>query len=74
MEFEVGDVLTLEDNKDYVVSQNKLVEGFYYMLLIELPDYKSFKFVKVIDNDNLEEIDDIDKVEELSAIFQKREA
>lgn len=74
MEFEVGDVLTLEDNKDYVVSQSKLVEGFYYMLLIELPDYKSFKFVKVIDNDNLEEIDDIDKVEELSAIFQKREA
>ena len=71
MKFEIGDVLTLADNNDYVVSQAKMENGILYMLLIELPDYKSFKFVKVINDDTLETIEDVEEVEKLSAMFNQ---
>ena len=73
MNFEIGNVLTLEDDKDYVISQAKNYEGNFYMLLIEMPDYKSYKFVRLIDNKNLAEIEDVDLIEKLSAIFSKAE-
>ena len=74
MKFEIGDVLTLADDKDYVVSHAKNYEGNLYMLLIEMPDYKSFKFVKLIDEKNIEEIEDIDLIEKLSFLFNTAEA
>lgn len=73
MNFEIGDVLTLEDKKDYVISQAKKFEGSLYMLLVEMPTYKTFKFVKVIDEENLIEIDDIELIEKLSTLFSKTE-
>ena len=71
MEFEVGDTLTLEDNKDYVISKSKVIDDINYMLLIELPDYKSFRYVKLLNNESLEEINDIDIIEKLSELFNK---
>lgn len=69
MRFEVGEVLTLADKKDYVISNAKTYEGAFYMLLIELPDYKSFKYVKLVDEETLSEIDDVDLVIKLSKVF-----
>lgn len=71
MDFKIGNILTLEDDKDYVISQAKNYEGAYYMLLIEMPDYKSFKYVKLIDDKHLETIEDIELVEKLSLLFTK---
>lgn len=73
MKFEVGDVLTLADDKDYVISQAKMYEGNFYMLLVEMPDYKSFKYVRLIDDQNLAEIEDIELIEKLSVLFTKAE-
>ncbi len=73
MKFEIGTVLTLEDDKDYVISQTKMYKGSFYMLLVEMPDYKSFKYVRVIDEHNLAEIEDIELIEELSKQFVKKE-
>ncbi len=73
MKFEIGTVLTLEDDKDYVISQAKMYNGSFYMLLVEMPDYKSFKYVRVIDDNNLAEIEDIELIEELSRQFIKKE-
>ncbi len=73
MKFEIGDIITLADDKDYVISCAKNYEGNLYMLLIEMPDYKSFKYVKVIDKSNLEELEDIELIEKLSALFTKTE-
>ena len=44
------------------------------MLLVEMPDYKSFKFVRVVDNENLAEIEDIELIEKLSTMFSAKEA
>ncbi len=71
--FKVGTVLTLDDNKDYVISQAKMNEGSYYMLLIEMPDYKSFKFARLIDNEQLEEIDDVNLIDKLVVLFNKKD-
>ena len=73
MKFEVGTVLTLADDKDYVISQAKMYKGNLYMLLVEMPDYKTFKFVRLIDEQNLAEIEDIELIEKLSAMFTKAE-
>ena len=71
MNLKVGEVLTLADEKDYVISASKMDEGSFYMLLVEMPDLKSFKFVKVIDEKNLEEIKDPDLIEKLLVLFNK---
>ena len=73
MNFEIGTVLTLADDKDYVISQAKMIEGSYYMLLVEMPDYKSFKYVRLIDDNNLAELEDIELIEKISKEFIKKE-
>ena len=73
MNFEIGNIVTLEDDKDYVISQAKNYENNLYMLLVEMPDYKSFKYVRVIDDNNLAEIEDIELIEKLSVLFTKVE-
>ena len=59
MKFEIGNILTLEDDKDYVISQKANYEGNLYLLLIEMPNYKSFKYVKVVDEKSLILVEDI---------------
>ncbi len=69
--FEIGDVLTLDDNKDYVVSQAQNCAGDTYILLVEMPDSKSFKFARVIDETQIEEINDAELIKKLSMLFYK---
>ncbi len=70
MNFELGTVLTLGDNKDYVVSQSAEVEGAKYLVLIEMPGYKTMHFAKLINEGRDLEIidDDIEMIEKISAI------
>ena len=70
MKLEIGKVLTLNDKK-YAISQETTYEGVQYLLLIEVPSYKSFKYVKVVDNDYVEDLEDTELIEKISNIFVK---
>ena len=51
--------------------QETTYEGVKYLLLIEVPSYKSFKYVKVVDNDYVEDLEDTELIEKISNIFVK---
>ena len=40
----VGDVLTLEDDKEYVVLSTTLISGIIYVYLMDQNDYSNFMF------------------------------
>ena len=69
MDYEIGDVLTLSDGKDYAVSIRKIIDGTMYLLLLEDPNFESIKYVRVIDNENLSEIKDAETLHWLSKEF-----
>ncbi len=69
MDYEIGDLLTLSDGKDYAVSVRKIIDGKLYLLLLEEPDLKSFKYVEAIDDENLKEITDPETIQWISKEF-----
>lgn len=71
MNMDIGEVITLGDDKDYVITHKKEVNGIQYALLIEMPDYGSFKFVKFLDGENLEIVEDSELIEQLLVEFNK---
>lgn len=67
-----GDVLTLEDNKDYVVVATTILSGVVYVYLIQGNDYSNFMFCSYDQTDGLYEVEDDDLLGELITIFSKQ--
>ncbi len=69
MGFDIGDKLKLSDNKDYLISLMKNIDGKWYFLLLEHPELNSFKYVELVDSETLTEINDLETLEWLSKEF-----
>ena len=68
MTIEKKDILTLEDNKEYVVVSKVLYENTNYFYIVDIDNIENFKFVK-IENDDLLEIKDKDLATKLIPLF-----
>lgn len=68
MKIEKQDILTLEDQKEYVVVCTANYENINYYYIVDIENVDNFKFVK-IENDNLFEIKDKDLVTRLIPLF-----
>jgi hypothetical protein len=69
---EQGDLLTLEDNKEYVVAATTAIEGIVYVYLIDQNDYSNFMFCSYDQTDGLYEVEDPDLLQSLIKTFTKQ--
>lgn len=67
---EVGEVLTLSNNKDYVVSYTTKLDSKDYAFLIEKEGLKETMFVEYVDG-HLEEVVEEDIIEKLLLQFKE---
>ena len=61
MNLKMKDVITLGDNKDYIITSVATIDGFQYLYLVEIYNYSNIKFCKVTQKENtytLQEIND----------------
>ena len=61
MNLKMKDVITLGDNKDYIITSIATIDGFEYLYLVEIYNYSNIKFCKLIPKSNsfgLQEIND----------------
>ena len=68
---EQGDVLTLSDNKKYVVVSSQTWNHENYVYVIDQDDYTNFMFCKYDNDKGLEEVVDAKTIEDLMMVFQK---
>ena len=68
---EQGEILTLNDNKKYVVVSSQVLNDENYVYLIDQDDYTNLMFCKYDNNNGLEEVIDQDLIEKLMLLFQK---
>ena len=57
----IKDIVTLEDDREYVVTSIAKIDGFVYLYLVEIENYVNIKFCKLISHNNsigLQEIND----------------
>ena len=69
---EQGDVLTLEDDKEYVVVATTVLSDIIYAYLVDQNDYSNFMFCSYDQTDGLYEVDDSETLSELIKIFSKQ--
>ena len=65
---EQGNVLTLSDNKEYVVVASEIIDEINYLYVIDQNDYSNCMFCKYYDN-KLEKINDSQTIEKLLNVF-----
>lgn len=61
MNLKMKDVITLGDNRDYIVTSIATIDGYEYLYLVEIYNYSNIKFCKVFHKNNtygLQEIND----------------
>ena len=68
MIIEKKDILTLDDNREYVVVSKAKYENINYFYIVDIDNVENFKFVK-IENDDLLEIRDKDLATKLIPLF-----
>ena len=68
MDIKKNDILTLEDNNEYVVVSKVTYDDANYLYIVDLNDVKNIKFVKE-NNDEVLEISDKDLISELIPLF-----
>lgn len=67
-----NDIITLEDNKKYLVVENINIDNNYYLLLTDYEDDKSdIAIVKVINTTDNTYLDNIDDEEEYTKVLNK---
>ena len=69
---EQGEILTLEDNLEYVVAATTVLDGINYVYLMNLEDYSKFMFCAYDQTDGLYEVEDSDLLEKLLKIFNEQ--
>ncbi len=65
-----GEILTLDNNKEYVVVASRVMDNINYTFLINDQDYSDFMFCEY-KNDNLKEIVDDELVNKLLELFKE---
>jgi hypothetical protein len=65
-----GQILTLDDNNEYVVVKTKKYENEDYVYLIQEDDYTNIMFCKLTSESKLKEVVDPDLLEKLIIEFQ----
>ena len=68
---EQGEILTLSDNKEYVVVSSLNIDNETFVYLVEGDNNFNFMFCKYKDN-KLEKVTDSDLVETLLVLFRKK--
>lgn len=71
MEYNVQDVITLQDDKKYMVMSKAIEAGVSYMFLMNIDDDKDFKFCNLDENKKLFEIKNQDKITEIAPLLYK---
>ena len=66
---EQGDILTLEDDKEYVVVSSVMLDNINYVYLIQSNNLSNVMFCKYDNTDGLYEVDDPDLIVELLKMF-----
>lgn len=69
---EQGEILTLEDDKQYVVVATTILDNINYVYLIDSKDYSNFMFCAYDQTDGLYEVEDGELLEELLNIFNEQ--
>lgn len=69
---EQGEILTLEDDKDYVVVATTKLNEITYVYLMNTIDYSNFMFCSYDEVDGLYEVEDNDLLDKLIKIFNKQ--
>lgn len=64
-----GDLLTLENDNDYVVVDTTKIDDIVYVCLINSKDYSDLMFCSYDQTDGLYEVDDQDTLKKLVEIF-----
>ncbi|MBQ9834353.1 MAG: hypothetical protein IJO33_04100 [Bacilli bacterium] len=67
---EVGNVLTLDDNKKYSVVFSTLLENINYILLIDQSDYTNTMFCSYDNENGLDEVVDENIIVELLKLYE----
>ena len=65
-----GDVLTLDDNRDYSVVYTTEVQSKNYVYLIDQDDYTNTMFCEYDNKNDLKEVTDIEIIEQLMEKFK----
>lgn len=69
---EQGEILTLEDDKEYVVVATTVLDGINYVYLINSVDYSNFLFCAYDQTDGLYEVEDPELLDQLLKIFNEQ--
>ena len=72
MNLKMKDVITLGDNKDYIITSVATIDGFQYLYLVEIYNYSNIKFCKLTQKNNtlnLQEISDDDTLIKIMPIL-----
>ncbi len=67
---EQGEILTLDDDKEYTVTFTTMLDDKNYVFLLETNNYENNMFCEYKD-DSLEEVTDINVIEKLLEKFQE---
>ena len=68
---EQGEILTLENDKEYVVASSTVLDGINYVYLMNMGDYSDFLFCAFDEVDGLYEVEDNELLNQLIEIFNK---
>lgn len=69
---EVGELLTLEDDQDYVAIATTILDDINYVYLMHSSDYSKFMFCAFDQVDGLYEVEDPELLQQLLEIFNKQ--
>lgn len=68
---EQGEILTLEDNKEYVAVATTILDDINYVYLMDSKDYSNFMFCAYDQTDGLYEVEDNELLQQLLEIFNE---
>ena len=68
---EQGEVLTLEDNKDYVVASSIMMDGINYVYLINTVNLSKMMFCSYDQVDGLYEVEDPETLDKIIKLFNE---
>lgn len=69
---EVGEILTLEDDKNYVAVASTILDNINYVYLMDEKDYSNFMFCAYDQTDGLYEVEDAELLDRLLEIFNEQ--
>ncbi len=69
---EQGEILTLEDDKEYVVVATTILDDINYVYLMDSKDYSNFMFCAYDQTDGLYEVEDNELLQQLLEIFNEQ--